>query len=91
MRTQAILAIDAGGTSIKYTLLRFSDLAVQMEPRFFAVPVPGTRDELLSVFEAVFRDADLCAREQGSEIICLALSVPGPFDCTAGISLMKHK
>ena len=88
---KVILAVDAGGTSIKYRLLREEDYAFLTEQKFYDMPSGGTKRELLNVFENMFADAAGQCEKLGSEIIRVAFSVPGPFDCATGISRMEHK
>ena len=88
---KVILAVDAGGTSIKYRLLSEGDYAFLTEQKFYDMPSMGTKSEILSVFENMFADAVRQCEEMGGEIVRAAFSVPGPFDCTAGVSRMEHK
>lgn len=88
---KVILAVDAGGTSIKYRLLRVKDYAFLTEQKFYDMPSMGTKSEILNVFENMFADAARQCEELGGEIVRGAFSVPGPFDCAAGISRMEHK
>lgn len=88
---KVILAVDAGGTSIKYRLLRGGDYAFLTERKFYDMPSMGTKGEILNVFENMFTDAAKQCEELGGEITRGAFSVPGPFDCAAGISRMEHK
>ncbi len=89
--SKVVLAIDGGGTSIKYRLLRKEDYAFLTEQRFYDMPSIGTKSEILYVFEKIFADAMRQCEEMGAEIVHAAFSVPGPFDCVAGISRMEHK
>lgn len=88
---KVILAVDAGGTSIKYRLLREEDYAFLTEQKFYGMPSVGTKRELLNVFENMFADAARECEKAGGKIVRAAFSVPGPFDCIAGISRMEHK
>ena len=73
---KVILAVDAGGTSIKYRLLREEDYAFLTEQKFYDMPSGGTKRELLNVFENMFADAAGQLEKLGSEISRVAFSVP---------------
>lgn len=87
----AILAVDAGGGSVKYALLGADCRTRLTPPAFFAIPSFGTKEELLDVFYRLFADAAARCRAGGWQLCCAAFSVPGPFDCENGISRMRHK
>lgn len=91
MDNSAILAVDAGGTSIKYSLVSQRDLRQLTEEYFLDMPSMGTREELLASFAAVFDSAAQQSEKIGCTISSAAFSVPGPFDCKNGVSLMPHK
>lgn len=88
---KVVLAVDAGGTSIKYRLLSEGDYRFLTEQKFYDMPSMGTKSEILSVFGSMFADAVRQCGELGGEIVRAAFSVPGPFDCVAGVSRMEHK
>lgn len=89
-----VLAVDAGGTSLKAALVwedRFSK-----EPKilsFFSVPVnsAGSREEILEAYRAVGRQGARLALDTGLSVERIAVCVPGPFDYSRGSSLMRHK
>ncbi len=91
MLNKAILAFDAGGTSFKYALLSYESLEFIGKEEFYPVPSFGTTDEMLGLFRRVFTDAIAQSRALSLDISDIAFSVPGPFDCKRGVSLMKHK
>lgn len=91
MGNKAILAVDAGGTSIKYSLVSNDDLSQLTEEYFFNMPSAGTKEELLGTFAAVLKSAAEQSEKIGCMIGSAAFSVPGPFDCKKGVSLMPHK
>lgn len=88
---QAILAVDAGGGSVKYALISTDCRTLLTPPAFFAMPPFGTKEDLLEVFYRLFSDAAARCRAGGWQLCCAAFSVPGPFDCENGISRMRHK
>ena len=88
---RVILAVDAGGTSIKYSLLSKDTKTFLTGQKFYDMPSFGTKEELLLTFANVFADAKEQCSARGGEIARAAFSVPGPFDCTAGVSMMTHK
>ena len=91
MGNRAILAVDAGGTSIKYSLVSNDTLDQLTEEHFFNMPSSGTKEELMGTFAAVLEGAMEQSRKIDCTIASTAFSVPGPFDCKNGISLMPHK
>ena len=91
MGNRANLAVDAGGTSIKYSLVSNDTLDQLTEEHFFNMPSSGTKEELMGTFAAVLEGAMEQSRKIDCTIASTAFSVPGPFDCKNGISLMPHK
>ena len=57
MGNRAILAVDAGGTSIKYSLVSNDTLDQLTEEHFFNMPSSGTKEELMGTFAAVLEGA----------------------------------
>jgi glucokinase len=85
-----ILAIDAGGTSLKYALVGFDRIFLS-ENQAEKIPSFGTRDELLAAFFTIFKKSSELAEGQNSYVVAIGLAVPGPFNISEGISLMRHK
>lgn len=69
MGNRAILAVDAGGTSIKYSLVSNDTLDQLTEEHFFNMPSSGTKEELMGTFAAVLEGA----MEQSRKIDCTTL------------------
>lgn len=92
-----ILAIDAGGTSLKGALIpeyrNAADCAALTGRTFFSVAVQsgGTRDDILNTYRILGRKGALLADDAKLSIRRAAVSIPGPFDYANGCSLMKHK
>lgn len=78
---EIILALDAGGTSIKAGVLRGEEIVAE---RSFAF-AGEEREQMLSVF----RQALAWGRDFGPA--CLGVACPGPFDFARGVSHMRHK
>ena len=91
MTRVVILAVDAGGTSFKYALLNDEDYSIIGKEQFYPISSFGTKEELLGSFFRLFKDAQKQCDELSLTLSRVALSVPGPFDCARGVSLMKHK
>lgn len=95
--SSCILAIDAGGTSLKAALIPeqpadFGESGL-LDRTFFTLAVnsDGTSEEILNSFRTLgMWGADLAQREKFT-IKRVAVCVPGPFDYSRGASLMKHK
>lgn len=81
-----ILAIDAGGTVFKYTLVSKEG---QLLTPVFKLPIhsAGTAQEVLGSYRQLITHA----LELSDSIIGIGVSTPGPFDYDNGTSLMKHK
>ena len=78
---EVILALAAGGTSIKAGMLRDEEIIAE---RSFAFRTEE-REQMLSVF----RQALAWGRDYGPA--CLGVACPGPFDFARGVSHMRHK
>lgn len=95
-----ILAVDAGGTSLKAALIpagpharNAEECAEWVRRSFFSVDVrsDGGREEILSAYRALGQKASDLASRVGLSILRAAVCTPGPFDYMAGCSLMRHK
>lgn len=82
------LAIDIGGTSIKYGLVKSNHVIYCSE---MSVDSTASFAEIIHVFQAVINCARKKAEETGYCISSVGVSVPGPFDYKRGASMMKHK
>ena len=65
---RVILAVDAGGTSIKYSLLSKDTKTFLTGQKFYDMPSFGTKEELLLTFANVFADAKEQCSALGGEI-----------------------
>lgn len=88
---KAILCIDAGGQSYKYTLIDGESLESCFEPVFIPLEDPDDKDYLLSVWRRIIRDGLDFAAAHGIEMAAVSASCPGPFDYVEGVSHMVHK
>lgn len=89
-----IVALDFGGTFLKWTLISPVDPYDPLSKKYFSkikINSNGSRDEILGVFinavRAIFQTAD----SLNLNVLGIGISTAGPFDCNNGISLMKHK
>ncbi len=91
MSEPCVLAVDAGGTSLKAALAQPGGRIVP--DSFLQVPVDsrGSAEEIAGAYSALARDAGKLAGKLGLEIVRASVCIPGPFDYAGGISLMKHK
>ncbi|MBQ4110224.1 MAG: ROK family protein [Clostridia bacterium] len=85
--TDAILAIDAGGTVFKYALV---DKNGHMLTEVFKMPVEssGTKNDILNCYKNLVNHAKNIT---DGNITGIGISTPGPFDYETGTSYMKHK
>ncbi len=88
-RIKCALAVDVGGTSIKYALVDSRGQIIDNYPKSKLVNSKGNHKEILGSFIAVFREMFSYANESSLEILGISCGVPGPFDYKRGISLIK--
>jgi glucokinase len=89
--SNAVLAIDAGGTFFKTALI---DEAGEILPGSFdqvASCSDGNASEIMAAYESILRKGFAHARDLNKTICGIGISTPGPFDYVSGRSLMKHK
>ncbi len=89
-----ILAVDAGGTSLKAGLILQNNSSKQLKTlSFFSVPVnsEGGREEILGAYKTVGKKAARLAADADTSVDRIAVCIPGPFDYSKGCSLMRHK
>jgi glucokinase len=84
-----VLAIDAGGTTIKAALVAKGPALLD----FFETPVSesGGASGIVSAFEETAFTGAVHASARGLELSGIGVCIPGPFDYKNGISLMTHK
>jgi glucokinase len=81
-----LLAVDVGGSHVSAALCALDDLRVIQHA---SAPLSG-----ISSFDGFVDLIYVLGREVAGttpRLAGAALAVPGPFDCAAGVSLMKHK
>lgn len=85
-----ILALDAGGTSIKACLMGMDCVPIHADALQHTMHREGGEQVL-----AAFAEAAECAKEQanawGMHIAMVGVCCPGPFDFAKGMSRMVHK
>ncbi len=88
---QAILAIDAGGTSFKSVLV--SETGDVYADSFLQVPAnaSGAKQDIIGSYHTIIRRALAYTNERDIAINGMGISTPGPFDYEHGTSLMEHK
>ncbi len=85
-----ILAVDAGGTSLKAALVREHSV---LEGSFFSIPVrsDGSKEEIQDSYRRLSQTAGRMASERSAAIRRVSVCIPGPFDYAGGRCLMTHK
>lgn len=87
----AAVAVDAGGTFLKYgVVLRGGDDPPDARGSL-PVDSAGSREEILAAFAAAVSRGMAAAVAGRAEVEGIGISTPGPFDFKGGRSLMKHK
>ncbi|MFA6505530.1 MAG: ROK family protein [Treponemataceae bacterium] len=86
-----ILAVDSGGSFVKYALCRPDGRPEPGSLGSLPVDSGSAADPILSVFASVFARASSYADSISGSIIAVGVSTPGPFDFEGGRSLMRHK
>ncbi len=89
---KCVLALDAGGTSIKLGLVPFRSAGGEVLD-FQELPVrsDGKAAEIVAAYGDAARAGMECAARRGLRIVGAGVSTPGPFDYENGVSLMIHK
>lgn len=87
----AILALDAGGTAVKYALLDETGRLLPGTVASQAAASDADAETILNMFAQVGQDALHRAAALGVRLRAVSVSIPGPFDYPRGISHMTHK
>lgn len=91
---KCIVALDVGGTSLKWTLIDLANLNSSISKKFFH-KIPVNPEDSARIIIKTFIQAIKKAFEEASflkfEVNGIGISMPGPFNYEEGISLMKHK
>jgi glucokinase len=82
----SVLAFDVGGSHIAGALCKLNDLRVL---RLASAPLPS--DASSEEFVNLVHQLGTSAAKDLSRVAGAVLAVPGPFDCAAGVSHMRHK
>lgn len=82
----SVLAFDVGGSHIAGALCKLNDLRVL---RLASAPLPS--DPSSDEFVGLIYQLGTSAANSLSKVAGAVLAVPGPFDCVAGVSHMRHK
>lgn len=91
LKDKCILALDVGGTSIKYALVPLSKKLTLHSFGELPVNSEGSIKEVEDSYRKVLRTARQKANNSDMVIKGLGVSTPGPFDYNKGIYLMDHK
>ncbi len=86
---ECVLALDAGGTTIKGALVARDDTVSD----FFEIPIMenGSAEAVLGAFAAAGESGAASAAARGLSLLGVGVCIPGPFDYKNGVSLMTHK
>ena len=89
---RCVLALDAGGTSIKLALVRLDALGEGVLDRH-EIPVSsdGSAEAIASAYAEAAGTGTSDAARRGLSLVGVGVSTPGPFDYENGMSLMTHK
>lgn len=84
-----VLAMDAGGTTIKAALIVNGPEILD----FFETHIPegGSAPSIFSAFEEASNKGAAYAAARGMVLRGIGVCIPGPFDYLGGVSLMTHK
>ena len=91
---ECIIAIDVGGTSLKWTLIDLDEIDNYISRVCFqriSINSDGTVGDIIKSFTEVIGRALERARALNFEAVGIGISTAGPFDYNNGISLMEHK
>ncbi|TYB94753.1 MAG: ROK family protein [Kosmotoga sp.] len=88
-RVKCALAVDVGGTSLKYALVDLRGQITGSYPKSRSINSKGDCEEILKSFIDVFREMFKDANNESMKPLGISCGVPGPFDYKRGISLIK--
>jgi glucokinase len=88
MSTQAVIALDVGGTTIDTACVSVDGELIG-GVRGSGSPAAGTRDEIVRELARVIGAAR--AEAGAAQVIGCGIAMPAPFDYPAGVSHMAHK
>lgn len=88
---KCILSLDAGGTTIKLGIVVPSKGVQPLSFQEVSIDSNGTIQSIEEGYRLAIHKGMECAKQFGMIVSGIAVSTPGPFDYTHGISLMKHK
>jgi glucokinase len=89
--SECMLALDVGGTSIKFALLGRSGRPLNGTTGQMDFRSDGTSTEILDAFLQAASSGVHMAKDAGYAISGCGIAFPGPFDYELGISRMTHK
>lgn len=93
-RKKCILALDIGGTNLKWTLIYPPKVNNIVTKECFHKVIINSNfpaELIINIFLETIKTAFDEASIRNTEIIGMGVSVPGPFDLKEGISLLRHK
>lgn len=85
------LAIDAGGSFFKSSIVQDDGTIVKNSQKKTAVNSQGDKDEIFNAYLDIINNTFDYAQKNGLLIEGIGISTPGPFDYKNSISYMKHK
>jgi len=91
---ECVIAIDVGGTSLKWTLVNLAEIDNHISRECFQkVPInsEGRAKDIIIFFTETIEKALEKAGVLNFKAMGIGISTAGPFDFANGISLMKHK
>jgi glucokinase len=88
------ILLDIGGTTVKSGLAVFTENKQHVDIQCFnkePLDAEGSAECILTLLSHTLERKFEEARIHGIDVKSIGMSVPGPFDCKHGISLMRHK
>jgi glucokinase len=92
--TRCAILLDIGGTTVKSCLAVITENNKHAAIKCFQKEIldaEGSAESILTILSHILERKFNEARVRGIDVISIGMSVPGPFDCKHGVSLMRHK
>ncbi len=93
-KNKGIIALDVGGTSLKWTLIDLTNPDSSITKNYFqkvSIDSEAPAEILIRTFIETIKRAFQKARALELEVVGIGISMPGPFNYEKSISLMTHK
>ena len=88
MHSKYAIGVDVGGSHLCSSVVDLDEKKIVSSPVVTPMDHTSSKEEILACFKENLKDT---MEAFGTEVQCIGLAFPGPFDYAAGIPLMEHK